>query len=807
MGDCPASGELQNLIAGPQPPARQRSLERHLEACERCRRRLETLAGGPGVVPDRPAPGHGGLADSPALRRAVEQLQARPIPSEVSCPEGWEDGRPPFLRPADRTGFLGRLGPYEVRRLIGRGGMGLVFEALDPVLNRPVAVKVLSPLLAVSEQSRARFLREARAAATLTHENIVTIHTADQADGVLFLVLEYVPGESLADRLGRAGRLPVADVVRMGAQAARGLAAAHSKGLVHRDIKPANLLLEAGTDRVRIADFGLARTVAEEPLTLEGVVAGTPEFMSPEQACGAGVDARSDLFSLGTVLYTACTGSSPFRGESPLRTLEKVCREAPVPLGQVDPALPEWFSDLVHRLLEKDPRERIASAAELAEALAWPEPSPTVPGPAANRRAGSARGRTGGVLAALLVAAATLAAAVCTHLARPEENAARPGGAPEMGFVIAGRPETFRRLAEAIQAARDGDVIEVYGDGPFPTPPLRTEGRRLTIRAAGRSRPLFLPRTPDRRGTTDPFLSADADLRLEGLDLRWDFAAPPGQSEAESLARCALASTRGRLTLTHCRVVTGRLNGCVGGSGQQVVLQNCHLVAGHGGVCVFWRPAAEASLSAEGCVLEGPNAFMVFAVAETARPRPAQMTLTHNTVAAAKALHLRVDNGPRQPFTVTARHNIFGSSQLVLVRPLRPVRLADRAPTQLSEFLRSFGKWSDQANLYRRGMDYVVTTGGPRSAATLSAGVGSVGQWLRLWGSPANQSAEGSIRFHERPGSASLGPLRLAGVEHASGPVPDRVGARADTLGPGAAYHAARAAPADRPPLVPSGSR
>src|SRR5262249_26355784 len=188
------------------------------------------------------------------------------------------------------------------------------------------------------------------------------------------------------------------------------------------------------------------------------------------------------------------------------------------------------------------------------------------------------------LLAALFLAAAIAAAGA--YLGRP--GVSEPSRTPEVGFVIAGRTGTFRHLSEALQAAGDGDVIEVHGDGPFPTPPLRTEGKRLTIRAPGLSKPLFLPETPGRRGK-EPFVTADADLRLEGLDLRWAHGPSPGESAAELLSRCALASTRGRLTVTHCRILAGIRNGCVGGSGKQLVLHSCHLVAGTG-AGVFLHP-------------------------------------------------------------------------------------------------------------------------------------------------------------------------------------------------------------------------
>lgn len=675
--------------------------------------------------------------------------------------------------------FPSNLGQYEIRRLVGRGGTGMVFEGFDPALKRRVAIKVLSPALAANEQSRSRFLREARAAAALTHEHVVPIHAVDQADGVPFLVLQYVAGESLADRLRRDGRLPLADVVRIGIQVARGLAAAHEQRLVHRDVKPGNLLLEAGTNQVKIADFGLAKTPGLDTLTLEGTIAGTPEFMSPEQASGGDVDARSDLFSLGTVLYLAATGISPFRADSALGTMERVCRASPTPLRQVEATLPEWFCAVVHRLLEKDPRDRIPSASQVAEALA-------------RGKVVRGRSRRRWVLAALALTV-VLVGTVGPRFGRPDGSGIATSPLPTIGFVIAGRTQSFRDLAEAIREAGDGDVIEVYGDGPFPTPPLRIEGKRLTIRAAERAKPLFLPQAPGRR-STQPFVTTDADLRLEGLDLRWTHEPAQGESDAELLSRCALVSTRGSLALTHCRIVAGKRNGCVGGGGAQVILRNSHLVAGSG-ACVFWRPSSGGSVSVEGCVLEGQIGVSVLAVAETAQPAPATLSLTHNTIVGAKALQLRVGLRPKHPLRVTARHNILDNSQLVLIRPLRPLRRPDKSPTEVTRLFRSFVTWSDEANTYRRGMDYVAAAEGPRLPVTLSAGIHKLEQWLRVWEAPAKQSVEGVIKLRERSEDTKLQPAQLAGIDNATGPVPSGVGANADAVGPGSPYQAWRTAP------------
>ena len=190
-----------------------------------------------------------------------------------------------------------------------------MLKARDAKLERLVAVKVLNPDLASNGPARARFLREARSAAAVTHEHVVTIHAVDEANEMPFLVMEYILGVSLEDRIQRSGHLKVEEILRIGMQAASGLAAAHAQGVVHRDIKPSNILLENGVERVKITDFGLARVVHEAQLTQSNIVAGTPQYMSPEQARGELVDHRSDLFSLGCVLYAMCVGRSPFRAE------------------------------------------------------------------------------------------------------------------------------------------------------------------------------------------------------------------------------------------------------------------------------------------------------------------------------------------------------------------------------------------------------------------------------------------------------------------------------------------------------------
>jgi serine/threonine protein kinase len=368
--DCPDASLLAQLLAGTLPQNEQALVADHLQTCERCQREIERQAAGTATWDalarelrslSKPPP--------PPLAAAMDALktQARkeePVLAQVSpdLPRG-------FLAPAHAAGNLGRLGDYEVIEEIGRGAMGVVLRALDERLNRVVALKVMSPELACNGQARQRFKREARAAAAVCHEHVVTIYAVEEAAGLPYLVMQYIAGRTLEQRIDQGGPLRVAEILRIGMQAAAGLAAAHAQGLVHRDIKPANLLLENGVERVKLTDFGLARSVDDASLTQSGVITGTPQFMAPEQARGEALDARADLFSLGCVLYMAATGRPPFRAPTTLAVLKRICEDEPRPIRELNPEIPQWLAAIVGKLLAKDPADRYQSASELANLL------------------------------------------------------------------------------------------------------------------------------------------------------------------------------------------------------------------------------------------------------------------------------------------------------------------------------------------------------------------------------------------------------------------------------------------------------
>jgi serine/threonine protein kinase len=343
--------ESLRLHAQDHLPADELSaLEAHIENCPDCRFELDRMA-----------------SDDRWTEAARRFLGAEA--TGFFEPDGLSAEGLAFLAPSDWPDSIGRLGTYEVKGILGRGGMGVVLKAFDPALSRNVAIKVLGAPLATCGAARRRFLREARAAAAVAHEHVVAVHAVVETAGLPFLVMEYVPGRSLQDRLDKQGPLALTESLRIGMQTAAGLAAAHAQGLVHRDVKPANILLENDVERVRLTDFGLARAAADAGVTQSGVVAGTPHYMSPEQARAEATDHRADLFSLGSTLYAMCTGHPPFRADSAVAVLRRVSDDTPRPIREINPEIPEWLEAIIAKLHAKSPGHRYQSALEVAELL------------------------------------------------------------------------------------------------------------------------------------------------------------------------------------------------------------------------------------------------------------------------------------------------------------------------------------------------------------------------------------------------------------------------------------------------------
>jgi serine/threonine protein kinase len=290
---------------------------------------------------------------------------------ELRADQETTDGGPALAPPAGPLPGPGAsFARYQILAQLGSGGMGIVYRARDTQLNREVALKVMRPDTAANPGTSDRFLREAQAMAAIRHDHVVEVYDYGEIDGVRFVTMPLLAGETLDSRLERQSRLPPAEVVRIGTELAAGLAAVHEKGLIHRDFKPSNVWLEAPSGRVKVLDFGLARDGGtDDRVTSPGSVVGTPAYMSPEQVNGLDLDARADLFSLGSVLYKAATGRAAFAAPTVSATLAAVGEKNPPPARTVNPAVPAALSDLIERLQRKKPADRPASADDVVREL------------------------------------------------------------------------------------------------------------------------------------------------------------------------------------------------------------------------------------------------------------------------------------------------------------------------------------------------------------------------------------------------------------------------------------------------------
>lgn len=349
---CPVE-QVERLAHGPADQPVPEDLCRHLEQCAACRARLEAAA-----APE---------IDWVRVRRVLKKQPAKP--DAGAAQGGLSFSLLRLLGPSDDPRAVGKIGPFEVTEVIGSGGMGMVLKARDPALDRHVAIKILAPHLASSATARRRFAREARAAAAVIHDHVIAIYQVSEHQELPYLVMPYLPDPSLQQRLDRDGKLDLESALSIGLQVAGGLEAAHAQGLIHRDVKPANVLLAKGTERAIITDFGLARAADDASLTSSGVLAGTPHYMSPEQARGEPVDFRSDLFSLGSLVFAMLTGQPPVNRELGSETIRTIATQPMPPLRTVAADAPEWAERLVGWLHQPKPEDRPESARQVAATL------------------------------------------------------------------------------------------------------------------------------------------------------------------------------------------------------------------------------------------------------------------------------------------------------------------------------------------------------------------------------------------------------------------------------------------------------
>lgn len=473
--NCPTKDELRKLCRGEISAENEQSLSYHIDECPECQAAIDQFSGAL-LASAQALNDHLPANDSHILRERLAELKIqRPSPGNRQTQQ-FQD-LSPWLELGDTD--IGRVAHYDLIRCAGRGGMGVVFEAFDRELQRPVAVKMMSPALLVDPGNSQRFLREARAAAAINHRSVVSIFAVSKIRDLPYLVMELVEGESLQQRLERTPKLDVETIIDISTQLAEGLSAAHAKRVIHRDVKPANILIQSETNSVKLTDFGLAYTISENPLTQTGTLLGTPEYLAPEQIDDAPSDERSDLFSLATVIYHMGAGTPPFTGSSIVATLREVTTFEPVPLCRVNRIVPEWLSDLVEQLHVKDPNDRIADAQFVAEVLRTrgkkQNPSTAL--------SVTQQPRIGNPVIAAMIGAILILIAILIVMLGPFRSDSE-------GMIAENSEELLEFLDDT---EYEGDLlIEVVSDEPYLLPPIELENRSVAIFAGEEEEPTFI---------------------------------------------------------------------------------------------------------------------------------------------------------------------------------------------------------------------------------------------------------------------------------------------------------------------------
>ncbi len=409
-----------------------------------------------------------------------------------------------------------QLQGFRIVREVGRGGMGIVYEAIDEALQRRVALKLLKPIQSDDGTAQERLLREAQAIAAIQHENILSIYGVQFVANKPVLIEQFVDGESLQKRIGRDGALPIEDCLSISLQIAKGLVAAHASQMVHRDLKPDNILIDGLSQVIKIADFGLAKRGESSRLTSDQFVAGTPSFMSPEQTEGKPVDSRSDLFSLGVMMYVMVTGVVPFDHPDPFVVFEMLRRKQVEPATNLRAETPPWLSRLIAQLLSKDPKDRISSAQEVVQYLENQEFRPTANKPHRWLRSAVVAILIGtmGMFALFYFKKRTSSTTGLSSMS--VESSSR--GANKRGIWIDGQEGNFSSIADAIDEAMDGQTI--YLDSDLAESGVQVRDKSLTIMAQPGTKPTIRYADPRDRGVSY-FLRTNRDLSLRGLQFDW----------------------------------------------------------------------------------------------------------------------------------------------------------------------------------------------------------------------------------------------------------------------------------------------
>lgn len=801
---CPDRAAWKALLRGHISPNEEQRLQRHLDVCPRCQKELEASAGSTTFLLDLAGKlqrTHSEL--SPDLVNILDTAKGDEADAtQIETRHPLVGDPTTLLARCDNSELLGMLDAFEVLEVLGQGGMGVVFKARDPKLRRLTAIKVLSPYLLSDQVSRQRFLREARAAAAVNHPNAVTIysvHDPDDGPNVTrsrcpYLVMEFVEGPSLHRRIARNNPLPVADVLRIASHVAAALNAFHERGLIHRDVKPANILLDQKTGRAKLTDFGLTRGPEDVSLTKSGIVVGTPAYMSPEQALGQAVDARSDLFSLGSVMFAMLAGRAPFRDQDTVQTLLRLQSASPPSISTVRDDLPPDLVRLIDRLHAKNPGDRPSSSAQVLAELrrlrgpltdSAAMPSMTLPALRGSNEAAhsqavpiirptSQRGppteskpqrtqiadalpspRTMSLrLRAAMLLLATLAVSLLAWAFRsPNEdvpsdsvkgkttetsNPSESVDSKRQSFGLLREDGSVSQSAETLSAALALDTsrtairIRVRGRGPFPMEPLIIRGRQVSIEAAEGERPVFVFNSRP-LASQAAMIDTNSTLTLAGLELQSSDLANPAEPTAP-----LIHATGSELRLVHCCLRGNSTSSpLIRSSASRVSIRNSMLFAG-ATTAVSWTASAKGTLALDNNVFAGFGALLV----ESPSPPPIdnEIRLADNTFVNQFSMQVRFgkrdETSPfdRRKLRFTVERNQFRAAQSVLAVAwsVSPSEMP-RRPDQMLPLVMQWGGDIDNVYSLNSAADWISNRFPDTDWSAMSLSPRDLTIWTNYW--------------------------------------------------------------------------
>ncbi len=698
--------QLERLIQGELSDVEERQLENLLSLDAELRARLDRICGGDqwsiGSAP-MPDPHH-----SMRLSLAMEQV-GRYV----------HDGAGPDMYTPHDLPKLPTLSGITLVRQIGQGGMGVVYEGLDDALGRRVAVKFIQPMRAASPEARERLVREAKAAAALHHDNIVTVHSIQTIEGMPALIQQYIDGPTLQEVIDSSGALPIERCIDLARQLARGLVAAHAAGIVHRDLKPGNVLIETQTGKARLADFGMAQHVAGVEPGSPDVISGTPAYMSPEQTRGEPTDGRSDLFSLGAILYTVIAGQTPFRGDDPFAVMEQVRNSEPTPLAKLRTDSPVWLNKIVSDLLAKDPGARIESADKLLQLL---DISSILEAGARPRRK------------LAIVAVCLLVSAMLLAWWRPKKplQTQPPGPSVEAAvetspLVWIGEPtRAYPTLAAAVKDAADGDEIILARN--VASEQIDIVGKRLTISAAPGTQPLITP--TEWAIENSPFLfRANRDLTIKGLHIDWPVKTEPLTEPGVTLsAVVAVSQNDATLRVEDCTV--SREGGiCVASAGNLTVIRSRI----RGGLFALGWVANNTRVDVSESQLECDSSLVVLhPQANVASRKSSTVHFDHSSFTGLGVVDFILFRHPDMPIEITADNCTFDVDRLLQLSGTTIV--ANLSWDWVAQSVaKSCVHWQENNCQHRPGIEYVASRRIRGANRWMMNNIKGLAAWEKFW--------------------------------------------------------------------------